>query len=252
MELIWLGLIVIVALGAYIQTVTGFGFGLIVMGIGGALELLSIAELAFIASLLSLLNGLSGLYGGVWRQAHFKAMGVFLVTALPMVWFGLYLLDHLGANAINLLQGLLGITMILVCLSSLLRPEPRSEASPKWHFALCGGFAGVLSGLFSTAGPPISYLMYRQPVPLVVIRATLLSIFIALAGFRTTTMVASGSVTSSMLMATVIGAPVVLGVTVLSRKYLINLIQPVLVKRMAMAMLVLSGMGLLIRALTPA
>lgn len=251
MELIWVWLLLIVALGAYIQTVTGFGFGLIVMGIGSALGLFSIAELAFVASVLSFLNGVSGLYGGVWRHAHFKSMAAFLLTALPMVWLGLYWLDHLGENSLNVLQGLLGITMILVCLSNFLRPEPTDNLSPRWHFAVCGSFAGILSGLFSTAGPPISYLMYRQPVQLIAIRATLLSIFLVLAGFRTGATVVGGFVTETMVIATLIGAPVVLGVTVVSRRCLLALISPTVVKRIAMGMLVMSGVGLLWRAMTP-
>ena len=248
MDFSWLWLLIIVAMGAYVQTVTGFGFGLLVMGVGGALELLSIAELAFVASSLSFFNGLSGLYGNVWRHAQFKAIGVFLITALPMSLVGLYWLEHLGAHALNVLQGLLGCTMILVCAASLWRPEPRSTLSPPWHFGVCGVLAGILSGLFSTAGPPISYLMYRQPVPLIVIRATLLSIFLVLAGFRSVTSIFGGMMNGTMFAITVLGVPLVLFGSVISRRYCLTLIKPDKVRRMAMCLLVLSGISLLWKA----
>lgn len=241
-------LLSVIALGTYIQTATGFGFGLIVLGIGGALELMTIPELAFIASLLSLVNGASGLYGGVWRQAQFRSMWVFLSVALPMVAVGLYWLDHLGQAALNVLQGLLGIVMILVCVSSMLKPDPLKAPSPSWHFALSGVFAGLLSGLFSTAGPPISYLMYRQPVPLIVIRATLLSLFLLLAAFRTGVSLVTESISSEVQFVSLIGAPLVLAGTYLSRRFLLSLLEADVVKRLAMGMLVLSGGVLLVKA----
>lgn len=249
MSLTLLSLLLVIVAGTYIQTATGFGFGLMVMGIGGALGLLPIADLAFIASTLSLVNGVSGLYGGVWRHAMWRQMLAFLVVALPMVTMGLYWLEHLGQHALNALQALLGSVMILVCISSLLRPEPRASQSPAWHFGISGAFAGVLSGLFSTAGPPISYLMYRQPVELLVIRATLLSVFLALAGFRTGTAMINGMVTESMWTVSFIGAPVVLLGTYVSRRYLLSLVPANIVKRMAMTMLSVSGLILLIKAL---
>lgn len=241
-------LLSVIALGTYIQTATGFGFGLIVLGIGGALELMTIPELAFIASLLSLVNGASGLYGGVWRQAQFRSMWVFLSVALPMVAVGLYWLDHLGQAALNVLQGLLGIVMILVCVSSMLKPDPLKTPSPSWHFALSGVFSGLLSGLFSTAGPPISYLMYRQPVPLIVIRATLLSLFLLLAAFRTGMSLVTESISSEVQFVSLIGAPLVLAGTYLSRRLLLSLLEADVVKRLAMGMLVLSGGVLLVKA----
>lgn len=249
MTLSLLLLLLVIIVGSYIQTATGFGFGLIVLGVGGALELLPIADLAFIASVLSMVNSVSGLYGNVWRQAQFRQMFVFLAVALPMVAVGLYWLEHLGQYELNLLQGLLGCTMIIVCFSSLLRPEPRPDTSPSWHFGVSGAFAGILSGLFSTAGPPISYLMYRQPVELVVIRATLLSIFFVLASFRTGASMVSGLVTDNMILVTVIGAPVVLLGTMLSRRYLLTLLSANVVKRVAMTMLLVSGVILLVKAL---
>ena len=239
MDISLLMLLSVIALGTYIQTATGFGFGLIVLGIGGALELMTIPELAFIASLLSLVNGASGLYGGVWRQAQFRSMWVFLSVALPMVAVGLYWLDHLGQAALNVLQGLLGIVMILVCVSSMLKPDPLKRPSPSWHFALSGVFAGLLSGLFSTAGPPISYLMYRQPVPLIVIRATLLSLFLLLAAFRTGMSLVTESISSEVQFVSLIGAPLVLAGTYLSRRLLLSLLEADVVKRLEMGMLVL-------------
>lgn len=241
-------LLCVIVAGTYIQTATGFGFGLIVMGIGGAFGLLPIADLAFIASTLSLINGLSGLYGGVWRHAMWRQMLVFLLVSLPMVVLGLYWLEHLGQHALNTLQALLGGVMILVCVSSLLRPEPRDRPSPAWHFGLSGLFAGVLSGLFSTAGPPISYLMYRQPVALLVIRSTLLSVFLVLASFRTGTALFNGMVTQAMWTVSFIGAPIVLLGTYVSRRYLLALVPAQAVRRLAMGMLSLSGLILLVKA----
>jgi len=94
-----------------------------------------------------------------------------------MIAVGVYLLTFFGENALHWLQLLLGGSIILACLMSLMKPKKESKPSQSWVYFVFGGISGVFGGLFATSGPPISYLMYRQPIALSAIRATLLSVF---------------------------------------------------------------------------
>ncbi|MBJ7539426.1 sulfite exporter TauE/SafE family protein [Marinomonas transparens] len=241
-------LLVFFVLGSYVQTVTGFAFGLVVMSAAALFSVVSLEVAAFSVSVLSLLNSITGLAGGLWRQANFKAMSVFLLGSIPATVLGVYLLGSLGGEALHWLQLLLGLTIIFACGMSLMKPKKSRIHSRPWVFFLFGGFAGVLGGLFATAGPPISYLMYRQPVSLNVIRASLLSVFVISCISRIGIVTVAGQVTMEMVWLSIIGVPCVFITTILAKRYPPN-IPPETIKRVAMFLLLLSGVSLSLKAL---
>ncbi len=115
-------------------------------------------------------------------------------------------------------------------------------------FFVCGGFAGILGGLFATAGPPISYLMYRQPVSLNVIRASLLGIFVFSCLSRIGITTLAGQVTMEMIWLSAFGLPCVFITTLLAKRYPPN-VSPETIKRVAMVLLLLSGVSLALKAM---
>lgn len=234
-------------LGSYVQTVTGFAFGLVVMSAAALFSLVSLEVAAFAVSVLSLINSVTGLAGGLWREAKIKMLLVFFLGSIPATAYGVYLLSRLESDALHWLQLCLGLTIMLACGMSLIKPKKNPTDSKPWAFFLCGGFAGVLGGLFATAGPPISYLMYRQPVSLSVIRASLLSVFFISCLTRIGITTVAGQVTMEMIWLSVIGVPCVLVATLVATRYPPN-VPPEMIKRAAMVLLFLSGISLSLKA----
>ena len=131
---------------------------------------------------------------------------------------------------------------------SLVKPKKDIKPSKPWVYFVFGGISGIFGGLFSTSGPPISYLMYRQPIALSVIRATLLSVFFLSCLLRIVIMGVGGQITESMLWVSLAGLPCVFIVAVLSKRYPPK-ISPQVIKRIAVVLLLLSGVSLSLKAL---
>ena len=243
---VWLLLVFII--GSYVQSLTGFAFGLIVMSIAGLFSLVSLEVAAFSVSVLSLTNAATGLYGGTWKLVNAKNLIVYFVASTPMIAAGVYALDYLGKNALNGLQLFLGVTIILACLMSLIKPKQGAEPSRPWVYFLFGGISGIFGGLFATSGPPISYLMYRQPVAINIIRATLLSVFFISCSMRIAIMGVGGQITAPMIWVSLAGLPCVLITAVLAKRYPPK-ISPQVIKRIALILLLLSGVSLSLKAL---
>jgi len=78
----------------------------------------------------------------------------------------------------------LGLVIIGSSLQLAVSPAPLPERSSPQSFAFFGAVAGLMGGLFSTAGPPLVYHLYRQPLPLARIRETLVAVFALNAALR--------------------------------------------------------------------
>ena len=89
-----LALLGVVAAGTYFQTVTGFGLGMIVMGVASGLGLAPVPALAALVSLLSLANCLVALPGALhhldWRAIRAASIGL-----LPAMAAGVLMLGYL-------------------------------------------------------------------------------------------------------------------------------------------------------------
>jgi len=241
-------LLIVFIVASYVQSITGFAYGLIVMCVAGLFSLAPIDVVAFSVSALSLVNAATGLYGGVWRQVNGKNLIVYFIACTPAIALGVYLLSYLGNGALHWLQLMLGLTIVVACLMSLIKPKVGAEPSRPWVYFVFGGISGVLGGLFATSGPPISYLMYRQPVAISVIRATLLSVFFVSCLLRIGIMGVSGQITAPMIWLSIVGFPCVFITSLLSKRYPPT-ISPHIIKRIALILLLMSGVSLSLKAL---
>lgn len=239
-------LLLFFGLGSYIQATTGFAFGLIVMSSVGALGIASIEVTAFAVSVLSFLNASLSLRGGLWRQLNRKAFGYFMLACVPMVFIGVELLEYLGTTSVSLLQLILGACIILSSLLMMLQASKERQASPALSFTLSGVLAGLMGGLFSTFGPPIAYLMYRQPDTMATIRATLLLIFSVTAIIRISMVMGTQTVTTETWLICLTGIPVVVLATTIARRYPPPM-APETLRKCALGLLLLSGASLLIQ-----
>jgi uncharacterized membrane protein YfcA len=240
-----LPLLLIVAAGAYVQTVAGFAFGLIFMGVTGSLNLLPISTAAIIVSLLAFINTGTALIGN-HKQAHWPAVIATLVASLPAMGIGYWLLNYLSENALSVLRHLLGVTIFICALMILKPPREGSKASPLFVYGFYGAMGGVLGGLFATTGPPLVFQFYRQPLTIPVIRDSLLAIFLISSACRTAIVTLSDQMTGDVLWIAGFALPVVILATILGRRFPPPLPEKT-IRQGVFLLLVLSAIALIIK-----
>ena len=236
----------LVGLAAWLQTLTGFAFGLILMGGVGMLGLIPLPEAAILSGLLTILNGLM-VVRREWRAVDRPALGLFMAGGLPGLGLGYGLLLWLAGGAIHLLQLLLGAVILGASIQMMRRPPGLARRSPAGGFLATGFLGGVMGGLFSTAGPPVIWQMYRQPVPLAAVRATLLSVFVLNGVARLGLVLGSTGIPAAVLTATAGALPVTVLATWFARRYPPPLSAEAM-RRLAFGLLFLSGLALLVPA----
>jgi len=200
------------------QNLTGFAFGLIFVGLAGALHLMPIADAANVAGLLSLVNGL------VYLRSHpfeprWDLLKPILASSLLGVLGGLALLHWLSGDSVRVLRMLLGVTIMACAVMLLLQKQQRATLSGKLANWVAGLLSGLLGGLFSTSGPPMVYHLYRQPLSPVLVRQCLMVMFLANVVLRLGIVIPAGELSLSSLITAAVAVPVVAGVTWLLVKF---------------------------------
>ncbi|WP_417227207.1 TSUP family transporter [Amphritea sp.] len=237
--------LVIIAFATYVQTVTGFALGMIVMGAVTTFDLVPVAFTSVVISVVSLINGAVALKGN-FKSVDLKRVIITSSAMLPAILGGLILLDYMSSDLNNLLQICLGATIIAAGLMIMLKPAPLPKVSNTLIFAGSGIIAGFMAGLFSMAGPPLVYLFYRQPFELKTIRLCLISIFLLSAVGRTTLVGAQGGLTLEMGIFSLICLPIVSLFTLCGKKYPPK-VSPTTLRRMAFFLLIIIGMSLVVK-----
>ncbi|MEX2489857.1 MAG: sulfite exporter TauE/SafE family protein [Pseudomonadales bacterium] len=232
-----------VVVGAIVQTITGFAMGLIVIGGVTVFDLVPIEVTAAVVSFISLVNT------GVALRSTYKFIDYtyfrnICIGMIPFLIGGVVLLELLRHESYVLLRTVLGIVIISAGVLMMLKPAPWPRRSSPLAAGAIGCAGGLLGGLYSTAGPPFAYFMYRQPVDIIVIRATLLAIFAVATSGRTIVAGLTGHLTSQVLLITAIAIPLVIIVTMITSRFT-RYIPDVMVRRLAFALLIMIG-GVLI------
>ena len=242
-----IGFLALTGAAAYAQTLTGFAFGLITMGGIGLTGLLSLPDAAMIVSVLTLINAAQMLFRG-WRDVAWREFGFVMAASVPMLFAGYALLQWLAGTRSDLLRLLLGVIIVISSLQLARRPEPVAQRSGAASFLFFGGIAGLMGGLFSTAGPPLVYHFYRQPITLETVRDTLLALFGIGSIVRLAMVVPTGQFTLNALVLTAFAVPVVMIVTWWLKHHPPAWRREV-VLRIVCALLVATGIGLVAPAL---
>lgn len=235
-------LLLLAGVAAYVQTITGFAFGLLMMGGIGMLGLLPLPAAAVMVSILTLVNATQMILRG-WRGVAWREFRLALLPGLLLLALGYFLLEQLAQTNLDGLRFLLGLVIVGASIQLLLQPHPLPERSSSGSFVLVGALGGFLGGLFSTSGPPLIYHLYRQPFAPATIRDTLVLIFAVNAIFRLVLVSGSGNFPLHVLAWALLAAPVVTATTYLAKRWPPPL--PVLaLRRMAFSLLLLSGLSL--------
>lgn len=177
------------------------------MGLTG---LLSLPDAAMIVSVLTLVNATQMLLKG-WRDVAWREFSFVMAASIPLLFVGYWLLEWLAGTQADVLRLILSCVIIVSSLQLARKPEPLAKQSSDGSFFFFGGIAGLMGGMFSTAGPPLVYHFYRQPMALVTVRETLVTVFALNAVFRIGLVVGSGDLPAGSTLTGLLAIPAVMG-----------------------------------------
>jgi len=167
---------------------------------------------------------------------------------VPAIYVGFQLVHYLDAQWRGVLELILGAFITVGGLSMLIKPHPWPGVTGRFATWCTGVVGGIVGGMFSASGPVLGWFAYNQPLPVAAIRATLLACFVLTTSTRTVFVVGHGDMTREILFIAGCGLPVVLVGTLLGR-YFPPSTNPEGLKRFAYALLLVSGVWVLGRAI---
>jgi uncharacterized membrane protein YfcA len=167
---------IIVFLAALVQTLSGFGFALLVMPL-----ITIIVGLQTAAPLVALAGmTLCGVNLIRYRQAvHVRKvlrLGVASVFGIPIGFWALANVDE------SIIKPLLGVVLIAYAAYKLISPSESHVCSRRWAYP-AGFVAGCLSGAYNTPGPPVIVYGSLRQWPKEEFRAVLQAFFFVNAVF---------------------------------------------------------------------
>jgi uncharacterized protein len=165
-----------VAVAVYAQNLTGFALALILLGLVGATDLVPLVDAVNAVTVIIAATACTFLYRR-WPPQLERSLWPALASSVAGAVAGTILLTWLADEAHEVLRLILGISVVLCALLLWHAGEPLKTVSSRSAFVLAGGISGLLGGLFSAPGPPLVYLMYRQPLPHARIQESLILFF---------------------------------------------------------------------------
>lgn len=234
--------LVFVAVAVYAQSATGFALGLILLGLVGATGVVPLTDAVNAATVLAFVNAVAFL--SRQRQVVVEpSLWPAVAAAVPAAVAGVFLMTWLAGAAHELLRLVLGVS-IMACAVLLWRAgKPLPAVSPRWAFALAGGLSGLLGGMFAAPGPPLVYLIYRQPIPQARVLRSLIMFFGSMALLRLALTVPTAAFSRGAVALTAEAVPVALAVTLTTAGRPPPLPAPLL-KAAVCGLLVLTGAGM--------
>lgn len=220
MSLIDLGTFLFIAgVAAYVQTITGFAFGLVMMGSIALTGLLPLPDAAVMVGLLTVVNASQMMLHGGRHHVARRELCVVLVASLPTLVVGYVLLEWLADTRGDALKVALGAVIMVSSLQLAVQRKALEQQSSDASFVGFGVVSGLMSGLFSTGGPPLVYHFYRQPMLAARIRETLVAAFGAAQVVRLSLVALSGNIPPPSTLVGVAAVPVVMGMTYAARRW---------------------------------
>ena len=235
--------LLLVVLGAFVQTVSGFALGLVIIAGATILELELIAFSAAVISLISLVNSSVALRTS-YRNIDRSYLTYLCITIMPGLLIGVALLTYLSEVHYFVLRVLLGIMVIVAGILLLLKPALYAQRSGKLSTSAFGMLGGVIGGLFSSGGSAWAYHLYRQPISVEVVRTTLLAVLVVSCVVRTIIITVAGQMTVGILVTALISVPIVVVVTEVTNRNLAR-IPDNIVRRLVVLLMTLTGFFLI-------
>jgi uncharacterized protein len=231
-----------VALAVYAQSLTGFALALILLGLVGVTDLVPLTDAVNAVTVMILVNAIVFLRRR-WPLRLEQSLWPAAISSLVGAVAGILLLTWLAGAAYQVLRLLLGISIVACALLLWQAARPLATVSSPRAFLWVGGLSGVLGGMFSAAGPPLVYLMYRQPWQTARIQESLILLFGLGALLRLAIVVPAGHFSAHAVQLAVEAVPVVLLVTAFAAGRTTS-VSPRLLKSLVCLLLVATGAGM--------
>jgi uncharacterized membrane protein YfcA len=239
--------ILIALLAAFCQNLTGFAFGLILVGLTGALQIISIVDAANIACILAIANNLLYLSKSPRTSPGPLLKPMFISSMIGLV-IGYVSLSWFTDNGINTLRLILGLSIFASAIALFMINTNARKTSGMSSTWTAGFLTGILGGLFATPGPPLVYHLYSQPLDKDLVRQYLFIIFSVTSAARLVIAVFTGELTMNALLLSAIAFPAITVATLLQLKYPVNLSRRV-AQLLVTILLLATGLGLIYTSL---
>ena len=237
-----------VTLAVYAQTLTGFALALILLGLVGATDLVPLTDAVNAVTVMAVVVACTFFYRR-WPLQVERSLWPAVASSIPGAVAGTLLLFWLAGAAYEVLRLLLGLSIVFCALLLWRVAEPRKTVSSRGAFVLAGGISGLLGGMFSAAGPPLVYLMYRQPLAHARVQESLILFFGMGALLRLAIVVPTGHFSAQAVGLAAESIPVVFFVTSAAARRPPPL-RPKLLKAIVCLLLVITGAGMIGAALS--
>ena len=193
-------LISTVVLGAsFIQSVTGFGFGIFAMIF--LPNLLLYTEANILSSMLSLFTSLSVALV-MWRKINTKNLVFPLIGCLFATYFAV---EFIGSQDNRTLILLLGIVLVLLSIYFFFFSH-KIKIKPTWYAGLIAGIlSGIMGGMFAIGGPPVVIYFLQSEEDTDGYLATISAYFVLSGIINVTTKAAKGFITTNVWLAFALG-----------------------------------------------
>jgi len=228
----------IIFLAALTQSITGFGFAIVSMSfLPGVVGLQTAVPLVILISIIANII----IWYSYRRDCNFKAVKRLVIASLIATPIGVLLLDYIPEAIALKGLGIIIFSYVLYDWFNLALPSLKSSA---WAYFF-GGMSGILNGAYTTGGPPlIVYANCRHWQPRE-FKGNLTAIFFFSSLLAAIAHGIQGNITLSVGRYAVYSLPgfalgLWLGI-VLAKK-----INPVMFKRVTLALLLVSGLRLLV------
>ena len=230
--LIFIAAVTLIA--SFIQSVTGFGFGIVAMIFLPSFLLYTEANV--LSTILSSATSVAMVLT-LYKKISFKNL---LFPFMGSITANYFAVTFVKSAKSELLALLLGIALVVLSVYFFFFSN-KIKIRPSWYAGLTAGLlSGVLSGLFSIGGPPVVVYYMQSEEDTDSYLATISAYFI-LSGITTVTMkAAAGFVTERVLWGAMLGIAVMLVGAFFGKKTQ-NKMKPLAIKKAVYAVMALSG-----------
>ena len=248
---IWAFLILqlLIIIGAIVQTTTGSSFVLIVLIGITIFDIVPLEHGVLMIMLLSLVQISVSLRRESVSIQNLKDIS-YIWVLIPSTAGGVILLYILIQYPLGyqLLYGFLGLASLWVALSFFIQPVQLKSQSPRPILYIFMIIAGIFGGLFSVSGPPLLYILYRQPWSLHKIRQTLYISFAMVILIRGIVVIYQGNFVTYILLWAMLSIPMVAITTWIMKKYL-HMVSDITVRNITALFLAISGINILYKSI---
>ena len=198
-----------------VQTISGFGFGILVMATLPHLIPSTLTCTAMIG-LTSVVNSCA-IAWKYRKKLNWKAIVFPLLAYFPMSFLAISFAGQAGEG---ILRKILGVCLILLGLYFLFAQNRLKVKGNAVNGLIAGGTAGILSGLFNTGGPPMVVYLKGVSEDNEEYIGTIQIFFVMSNFYNSVVRAAKGLITKEVLMLTAVAIAASLGGVLIGRRLL--------------------------------